>query len=171
MAATQRVLALIGGTVKEYVALIASAGAASSGQLVALNANGLVDTTMLPASVAADVQTLTASEAIAAGAFVNIWSNSGAFAVRNADGSTTGKQADGFVLIAVASGAVATVYLNGINNAVSGQVPGLVFLSDTAVGATATAGATTAGHTFQQIGMALSATSIQFDPQAPVVRS
>jgi hypothetical protein len=169
--ATQRVLAIIGGKVMEYIAAITSSGVASSGQLVALNAAGQVDLTMMPTGIGADVVTVTASEALAAGAFVNIWSNAGVFAARNADGSTTGKEAHGFVLAAVASSGSATVYLSGFNNAVTGQVPGLVFLSATTAGGSATAGASAAGQTYQQLGMAISPTSIQFDPQASVVRA
>ena len=171
MAAVQRILALVTGKITEYIPLTASAGAASAGQVIATNSAGTLDVTLLPSGVGPDTQSLTASEAISAGAYVNIYSNAGAFAVRNADGSTTGKEADGFVLAAVASGGQATVYLSGINNAVTGQVPGLVFLSDTSVGAGATNGATTPGHTYQQLGLAISATAVQFDPQLPIIRS
>ena len=44
----QRVLALVGNAIAEYVGLQIGAGAASAGQLVALNAAGAVDVTMLP---------------------------------------------------------------------------------------------------------------------------
>ena len=169
--ATQRLLAFIAGKMQEYVPILASSGAASSGAVPALNASGTLDVTFMPAGLGADVATMTASEAIAAGAFVNVWSNAGAFSVRNADGSVTGKQADGFVLSALASGASGTVYFGGLNTSVTGMAPGLVYLSDTAIGGAMVSGATTAGHTFQQIGMALSATSIQFDPQVAVVRA
>lgn len=171
MAATQRLLSLVAGKFTEYVAVITSGGASSSGQIVALNAAGAVDITMMPSGVAADVVTLTASEAIAAGAFVNIWNNAGTPGVRNADGSTTGKQADGFVLAAIASAASGTVYLSGVNTGVTGQTAGLVYLSDTTAGSSTATAPTTAGHTLQQLGIAISATSIQFDPQAPITRS
>lgn len=171
MAAAQRLLALISGRMQDYVPLIASTGVASSGAVPALNAAGLLDVSFMPPGLGADVATLTASEAIAAGAYVNVWNNAGVFAVRNADGSVAGKQADGFTLGALASGASGLIYFQGINIAVTGQVPGLVFLSDTAVGAAATTGATAAGHTYQQIGLALSATSVQFDPQVPIGRA
>lgn len=169
--AIQRLLAIVSGKVQEYVATVTSSGAASAGQIPALDASGRLDSTTMPSGVGADTVTLPASEALSAGAFVNIWSNAGTPSVRNADGSTAGKQADGFVLAAVTSGGSATVYLSGVNTAVSGQTAGLVYLSDTTVGGTMATGASTAGHTFQQIGMAVSATSIQFDPQQPIVRA
>lgn len=166
----QRVLAIVAGKVQEYVARDTSTGAANAGSLVALNSAGAVDQTMLPTGVGPDVAVVNASEALAAGAYVNFWSNSGAFAARNADGSATGKQADGFVLAAVASGAAATVYLAGLNTSVSGQVPGFVYLGTTP-GQGATTGASAAGQTYQVIGVAVSATAVQFDPQTPIVRA
>lgn len=168
--AIQRVLAIVAGKVQEYVATQVSAGAGSAGAIPALNNSGMLDVSMLPSGVGPDTVTLTASETIAAGAYCNIWSNAGAFAVRNADASTTGKQADGFAVAGITSGASGTIYLAGINTSVTGQVPGLVYLSATA-GQGATSGATAAGQTFQQIGLALSATSVQFDPSAPIVRA
>lgn len=169
--AIQRLLAFFSGRIQEYVPVTTSTGVSNAGAIPALNSAGVLDVSLMPAGLGADVATLTASEAVAAGAFVNVWSNAGVFAVRNADGSVAGKQADGFTLAALASGASGLIYFQGINTAVTGQTPGLVFLSDTAVGAAASAGATAAGHTFQQIGLALSATSIQFDPGMPIVRA
>ncbi len=169
--ATQRLIALVANKLAEYVPILLSAGVSSSGSVAALDGSGRFDISFMPTGLGADVATMTASEAISAGAFVNIWSNAGAFAVRNADGAVANKQADGFVLSAIASGASGLVYFQGINTAVTGQVPGLVFLSDTAVGAAATMGATIAGHTFQQIGLALTATTIQFDPEPAILRA
>lgn len=169
--ATQRILAFIAGKIQELIPAASSAGAASAGQVVALNNAGTIDVTMMPSGVGPDTATLPATEAIAAGAYVNVFSNAGVFSVRNADGSTAGKQADGFVLAAIASGGTGTVYLAGINTAVSGQVPGLVYLSASNIGAGATAGATVAGQTYQQLGLAISATAVQFDPQLPIIRA
>ena len=171
MAAIQRLLALVAGKIQEYVPLQVASGGDDSGKIVALNSSNTIDLSFMPNGIGPDVKVITASEALAAGAYVNIWNNAGAFAVRNADGSASGKQADGYVLSAVASGAQATVYLAGLNTAVSGQTPGLVFLSNSAAGAGAATGATVAGQTFQQLGIAVSATTVQFDPQMPVLRA
>ena len=169
--ATQRLLALANNRTTEIIPLTVSAGASSAGQPVALNNAGVLDSTLMPPGLGADVATMTASEAIAAGAWINVWSNSGAFAIRNADGTTAGKQCDGYVLSALASGASGTAYFGGVNNAVSGQSPGPVFLSDTAVGMGAATGATAAGHIFQQVGTALSATAVQFEKHDPITRA
>ena len=168
--AIQRVLAILAGKVQEYIALDVSAGAGSAGSLVAISSTGRLDASMMPSGIGASTVAIVASEALSAGAYVNIWSNAGTPNARNADGSTTGKQADGFVLAAVAVGATATVYLAGLNTSVTAQSTGLVYLSATP-GAGASVGNATAGQTFQQIGVATSATTVDFAPQAPIVRA
>ena len=156
---------------KEYVP-VTSGGTANAGQVPALNATGQLDPTMMPPGVAADQQGIAASESIAAGALVNIWTSSGAVLARNADGSTSGKQADGYVTAAVTSGGTATVLFNGINPTPVGAVSaGLAYLSDVAVGNVMAAGATSAGHTYQQVGVVVSGGQLQFNPQTPIVRA
>lgn len=172
--ATQRLLALIGGKLAEYIPLLSSAGAGSSGSVPALDGTGKLDITFMPSGLGADVAIMTASEAIPAGAFVNVWNNAGVPSVRNADGSAGangGKQADGFVLSAMTSGATGLVYFGGVNTAVTSQTPGVVYLSATTAGGLSPTGAAAAGQTYQEIGMALSATSIQFDRQMPILRA
>jgi hypothetical protein len=92
------------GTQLEVHGVQISAGAANANAIPALTAAGVFDNSLMPSGIGADTAPLTASEAIAAGALINVWNNAGAFAIRNADGSTTGKEAHGFVLAAVASG-------------------------------------------------------------------
>lgn len=146
----------------------ASAGAGDAGKLVALDSAGRIDTTMMPVGVAADVALITASEALAAGDFVNIWNSSGTAKARKADATTSGKEAHGFVIAAVNNAATATVYFEGSNTAVTGQTPGVVFLSATAGLATSTA-PSSSGNVVQRIGFATSATSINFQSQNPIV--
>ena len=143
-----------------------SAGASDSGKLAALDATGRLDTTMMPVGVAADVALVMTSEALAAGDFVNIWNSTGAKA-RKADATTAGKKAMGFVLAAFSSGTTATVYFEGSNTQVSGQVAGDVYLQTTAGTAGATA-PTATGNLVQNIGFATSATSINFQSQPSV---
>ena len=165
----QRVLALAGNTIAEYVGVIVG-GAANAFQLVALNASGQLDLTMMPTGIGPDTQVLAASEAIAAGALVKVYANGGVATMRNANGGT-GLEADGFVLAAVAQGANGTAYLSGLNTAVSGLTPGLAFLSDTTIGGVAAAGATTPGHIYQQVGVVTAAGALQFAPGPAITRS
>lgn len=168
-----------------------SAGAGDAGKLAALNASGILDDTItnasatsaanklvkmdgtgriamgvLPVGVGADTKGIQASENLAAGDFVNVH-NSGGARVRKADAGTN-KPAHGFVLAAVTSGNTATVYFEGANTQVSGKTPGAVqFLSATPGTSTETA-PTTATHLVQNLGIAVSATEINFEPQQPI---
>lgn len=145
---------------------VTSAGASSSGKLPALDSTGRIDASILPVGIGAEVQMLVASEAIPAGAFVNIWSNAGVANVRKADASTAGKQADGFVLTAVASSGTAAVYnASQTNTQLSGLTPGtLYFLSDASPGGVISAAPVGSGNTVQPLGKASSATTITFNP-------
>jgi hypothetical protein len=144
-----------------------SAGAGDSGKIVALDGAGRIDSTMMPTGVGADTATITASESLAAGDFVNVWNSTGA-KCRKADATTAGKTAMGFVLSVVSNGNPATVYFEGTNTAVTGQTPGQVFLLTTAGLAGSTAPSST-GNVVQPIGYATSATAINFQAQREIV--
>lgn len=143
-----------------------STGASDAAKIAQLDGSGRLDSTMMPVGMGADSKALTTSEAIASGDFVNIWNSSGA-KVRKADATVAGKEAHGFVLVGVGSGATATVYFEGANTSVTGQTPGPVFLSTTAGTATSTA-PSAAGNVVQRIGFAVSATEINFQSQPPI---
>jgi len=116
----------VSGTLTEVEALVESAGAGDAGKIPALDAAGRLNESLMPVGIGADTATITASENLAGGDWVNIWDNEGAFAVRKADATTAGKEAHGFVLEAVTSGNAATVYSEGPNTQVTGQTPGRV---------------------------------------------
>lgn len=145
-----------------------SAGAGDAGKVVQLDGSGRLDNSVMPVGIGADTKVMIASEALAAGDFINVWSDASAFKVRKADATTGGKRAHGFVLSSVASGANATVYFEGENSAVTGMTPGDVFLGTTAGRAQATA-PTGSGQAVQRIGVATSATSVNFEPSQPIV--
>ena len=144
-----------------------SAGAGDSGKVVALDSSGRIDNSMMPVGIGADTAVITTSEAVASGDFVNIWNSSGV-KVRKADATVSGKEAMGFVLTGVGSGASATVYFEGANTAVTGQTVGPVFLSTTAGLATSTA-PSGSGNAVQHLGIAISATSINFEADRPII--
>lgn len=144
-----------------------SAGAGDAAKLVQLDSSGKIDSTMMPVGVGADTASITTSEALAAGDWVNVWNSTGAKA-RKADATVAGKEAHGFVLSAAGSGAAATVYFEGTNTAVTGQTPGPVFLSTTAGIGSATA-PSGSGNVVQRVGFAISASAVNFQSQPPVV--
>ena len=160
-------LANSAGTITEVQPVSTSAGAGDAGKIAQLDGAGRFDSSMMPVGLGADTATVTASEALAAGDLVNIWNSTGA-KVRKADGSTSGKEAHGFVLAAVSSSASATVYFEGTNTQVTGLTPGVQFLSTTAGQATATA-PSGSGQIVQRVGFATAAAALNFQSQPPIV--
>lgn len=111
---------------------------------------------------------IVASEAIGDGDFVSVWDDSGTQKVRKADATTTGKRADGYVKVGVSSGASASVYFDGINDALSGLTPGaLLYLSTTAGSCTDDISGLLDGNVRQVLGRAISATSMAFTFDEP----
>lgn len=146
-----------------------SAGAGDAGKLAMLDAAGKLDNSMMPTGIGADVSIITASEALAAGDFVNIWNNTSTANARKADAATSGKSAHGFVLAAVASGASATVYFEGTNNQCTGLTIGDQFLSASTPGKPTSTAPSTAGNAVQFLGVATSATSMNVELARPIV--
>lgn len=155
------------GTLTEKEATVVSAGAGDAGEIPALDATGRLDNSVMPTGIGADTASVTTSEALTAGDLVNIWNSTGAKA-RKADATTAGKEAHGFVLTSVGSGAAATVYFEGSNDQVTGLTPGPQFLATTAGGATATA-PSSSGNVVQRVGVATDAAVLNFESNAPLV--
>ena len=152
-------LRLNAGVPTETEGTVQSTGVAEAGKIPALNSQGVLDETLLPPGIGADVFVIPASENLAAGDFVNIY-NSGGAKCRKADASTAGKHAHGFVLTGVTSGNNATVYFEGTNNQVTGATPGDVYLSGTTPGGFTSIPPSGAGKVVPRLGIATSATSI-----------
>lgn len=156
------------GTLTEQAAVQTSAGAGNAGNIPALDSTGRLDNSMMPVGIGADTAVITASEALAAGDFVNVWNSTGA-KVRKADASTSGKEAHGYVLAAVSNAAAATVYFEGSNTQVTGATPGVVYLSATTPGGFTSTAPSATGQTVQRIGFATSATVINMQSNVPIV--
>jgi len=107
--------ALVAGKAKLIGATVASTGVAEAGDILALGTDGKLDVSVLPIGVGPDVQVIEASEALAAGDYVNIYDDSGSSRVRLADNSN-GREAHGWVKASVSSAANATVYFEGPND-------------------------------------------------------
>jgi len=138
-----------------------SSGAADGGKIVALGTNGKLDSTLLPSGIGEDTLTLTASEALSAGDFVNVHDDSGTASMRKADATTTGKAADGFVLASVSSAATGTFYpLGGFNDELSGLTVGTVYYLGTTAGGTTATRPSTSGNVVQRLGRAVATDTI-----------
>lgn len=143
-----------------------SAGAGDAAKVVALDSSGKLSSTMMPAGMGADSLDIVTTEVIAAGAFCNIWNSTGT-KVRNADASN-GREAHCFTITGGGSGATITCYFETTNTAVTSKTPGATqFLAATPGAATETA-PSTAGQIVQRLGVATSATTINFEPQPPI---
>jgi len=161
----------VGKQIIEVLGVQTSAGAANGGDIVALDDTGRLHSSMMPSGIGADTTTAPASEALAAGNFVNEWNDAGTVRVRKADATSYSKRSTGFVLEAVALGATATIHHEGTNTALTGLTPGEDYvLSETpgAVSLTEPA-APTANKILQHLGHAPSATSLSYEPDQPIV--
>ena len=146
----------------EVAGIVISSGAANDGDIPALDAAGKLDVSVMPTGIGADTSLLPSSENLAAGDLVNLWNDSGTLKVRKADATTSGKQADGFVLSAVTAPANATVYHDGTNTQVTGLTPGKQWLSTTP-GKSTHIRPTASGNVQQPVGVAITATSLTFN--------
>lgn len=189
--ATAKFIKNLSGVLTEESAVIASAGAGDSGKIVALNASGILDDSILNASATSvankivkldgsgrlasammpvgfgdDAVLMTASENIAAGDLVNIWESTGA-KIRKADATIAGKEAHGFVLSAITAAASGTVYFEGSNTAMTGLTGGKRYLSTTA-GTSSSTAPSGAGNVVQIVGFATSTTSMNFQAGVPI---
>lgn len=168
--AGKKVLINNAGQIKEYQTVQSSAGAGNAGDVPALDSTGRLDSTMMPSGVGADTITVTTSEALSAGNFVNLWNSSGLKA-RKADATSAGKEANGFVLAAFGSGATATVYLTGLNNQLGSLTVGTTYYLDktTPGGVVSDVSAFSGGNVIQEIGVANAAGAIDFCKKPTIV--
>lgn len=159
------------GNIKEVEATVVSTGAPEAGDLVALNASGKLDESVMPTGVGADVSVVPASENLASGDFVNLWDDSGTVKARKADASAS-KAADGFVTDAVTSGSNATVYHEGSNDGLTSlTLAAKYFLSAATPGAVTTTPPTGSGNLVQFLGKATATTTIAFEASTPIERA
>lgn len=151
------------GNKQEVEALVSSAGAGDAGKIVALDATGKLDETMMPPGVSAETQVCVAGEALAENDIVTIYDDTGTLKCQKADATDTTKPAHGYVKAAVLLAGNATVYLDGLLPGTGFTKGSKYFLSETPGTVTATP-VTTSGAILQVVGVAVSATEIRFEP-------
>lgn len=159
--AAQKFLQLVGNAIKE----VFSTSTSVPNAILALDATGKIDPTVLPVGLGPEVITAVASEALTAGNLVNLYNASGVLTARKADATTNAKPAHGFVLANVASSGTSSVYLpSQINTAITGLTIGDdLFLATTPGGVTATA-PSSSGNIVQPVGKATKTTEMIFEP-------
>jgi hypothetical protein len=156
------------GIPEEVISNQTSAGAGDAGKIVALNALGEIDNSMLP-----NVEALSVilAEDVISGNMINLFDDAGTLKARKADGSTNKYYVDGFVKVSGTAGASIIVYGEGVVPK-TGLTPGArYFLSTTTPGDIVTSVTTTAGTALQYVGKATSATTLLFEKDEPVIRA
>lgn len=157
--AADKFLFLSGGARSEK----AGATAATPNAIPALDSSGRVSLVQMPVGIGPEAKTMKASGSISAGDFVNIFNDGGTLKARAADASTTGKEANGFVLAAYSDGEDAIVYgLSGqLNTQVTGKTLGArQYLSAASAGKTVETAPSGDGQVVQLVGKAVAATEI-----------
>lgn len=154
---------------QEGAAVNSSAGEDDSDKLVKLDAQGKINDNMLPPGVGEDDFEAEASEALAAGDFINLFDDAGTLKMRKADASN-GRRAHGFVVESVSSAATGTAFGGGyINDQLTGLTVGAVYYLSTTAGTVATTGpAGAANHIHQEVGFAITTSSLYFFPKEPI---
>lgn len=167
--AAKKYLALIAGAISEVFATVVSAGAADGGKIVALGDDGLLDATLMPSGIGANMGAASASEAIAARDLVNVYNDAGIVKVRKADASTTGKEANGWAPAAIANGVDGTIQYGGQMTGLTGLTAGKRYLSDTTPGLSTDTPPAGTGKIVQVVGTAISATAMNVEIDNPII--
>jgi hypothetical protein len=154
---------LISGREQMIEATVVSTGVAEAGDILALDATGKIDISVLPVGVGAATAVVLASENLTAGDFVNIYDNAGTPNCRKAD-STNDRRAVGFVLNAVTSGNNATIYFEGQNTQLSGLTAGARLYLDSLGAVTTTVPSLGGGDVIHQfLGKAINSTTMDVE--------
>lgn len=156
------------GLPTEEATIQTSAGAGDAGKVPHLDSNGKLDSTMMPAGIGTDSIVASTGETIAAGDFVYIGA---AGAIFKADANDVSKAAVGFCLTGGTHPTTVTVYFEGTNTALIGLTAGTrYFLSESTPGGVTATAPTGANDIVQSLGVAHSATALNFEAGVPIVR-
>lgn len=164
MAIQQGFVAVVAGKLKVLFGVVTSAGAGDAGKYIQTDAGGKIDNSLLPSGIGVNQVVVPSSENLAAGDFINLYSNATVLTARKADNSNA-RAAWGYVEAAVTSPANATVKrLNTTNASRTGLTASSEYWLGTAgsvistpLDATDTANA---GKVIQYLGIAKSTTEL-----------
>lgn len=164
-----KILTIVAGRIKEaLVGIQSTAGAGDANKPILTDASGKIDPSFMPSGVGSATKIIASSEALSSSDLVNVWNDGGTVKVRKADGTTVGKEANGYVLAGVSSGANATVYFDDEITGLSSLTPGTRYYLHTTPGQLTDTPPSATGNVVQCVGVAVSATSIIFEAGEPV---
>lgn len=163
-------IALINGVEQEVEATLTGGTSTQAGDIVALDANGRLDISVMPTGITADVYIGNAFESLVSNnPFVYIKSDG---TVANASASSGGNPTIGFVNTNYSANASATVYFEGRVTGLSGLTIGArYYLSDSVPGGLTATPVVGTGKLHQYLGRAISATSLSFEADDHIVRA
>ena len=158
---------VVNGVLTQIAPIKTSAGTGDASKIVQTSASGKLDMTLMPNEITAQAVTFPASEDLTAGDLVNVWVDTGTTKVRKASG-TSSRPAVGYAQAGFLTGATATIYTEGFNTNLTGLTPGGMCFLGSAGAVIQTAPATGSGGISQIVGVAMSATSMEFEPNPPI---
>ena len=157
----------VNGKTELRTAIETSSGAGDANKIIQTDSTGRIDPSFMPTGIGADTETITVSEPLTAGDFVNIYDDTGRTA-RLAD-VDNGRVAHGFVLESVSNGQDATIYKGGTNTALSGLAPGAEYFLTNGGDATTTPAIANPAQIIQSLGYASDAGELVFTFQSPTL--
>ncbi len=162
--AAKSFLRLVAGKIKAIQAVVTSAGVANDGDIVALDAAGRLDPSVMPVGVGPDVTNLPSFENLTSGDYVNIFDDSGTVKARKADNSN-GRAAHGYIKDTVVAPAAVNVFYEGANANLAGLTKGArIYLGVTGgIIEAPLVPITDAGKIHQFLGVAISPTEVNTD--------
>lgn len=156
------------GKTTEVAGLQATAGAGSAGEIVALDAAGLIPVAMMPSGIGAEQVTVTWAENVSANDLINVYLDTATWKGRKADGGTNKYPAHAFAVASGTAAGTGLVQYEGLIAGATSVLTGKLYLSTTAPGGwqqTIPAGP----GLHQVVGLANSGTSWYFQPQEEIV--
>lgn len=167
----QRFISLVNGIKTAITAVDRSTGVADGGKIVATDpTTGKLDMSLMPSGLGAETDTVVADvDGLTAGDMVNLYSNGGTMTARRADATAEGKPAMGFVVADVNAANNAVVHrANQTVTGLTGLVVGNEYYLATTAGLITDTAPSANGNSVQSVGIAMSTTSLAFNPKEPI---
>lgn len=169
--AIQRFISLINGIKTAVTAITAGGTTNEAGKIIATDADGKLDMSFMPVGIGSETDSIAADTGgVASGNVINLYNKAGTITARKADATAAGKQAHGFVLANITVGNPATIHRPGQTiTGLTGLTEGSEYFLHTTAGAiTADVSGFVAGNVIQSVGIAISATTLAFNPGEPI---
>lgn len=163
--AANKYISIVGDHEQEVLPAVISAGVGDANKIVALDSTGHLDPSVLPSGITPDQLAGTSNGTITAKDLCYV--ETAGTITRASAAAGTPHVGLGWALTSVATGQPIVIQLQGIITGLSGLTPGArYFLSNTTPGGIiiGSSAPSATGELWQYIGTALTATTLQFEP-------